>query len=235
MTDSAGLPWDHAIPCILPPGPTPPPARLPPPDYFFPDASVAEPQGPAAIGADFAPATIIQAYRAGYFPWPHEAEEYLWFSPDPRAIIPVGGLHLSRRLARTIRAGRFTVTLDKAFTRVLAGCADRPEGSWVTPAYAAGYTSLHEHGWAHSVEVWHEGRLAGGLYGIRVANMFGAESMFHRVTDASKIAMVALMQWVEREAITLVDVQVTTPHTVRMGAIEISRADYLSRLDRALH
>ncbi|MGD9932443.1 MAG: leucyl/phenylalanyl-tRNA--protein transferase [Dehalococcoidia bacterium] len=210
------------------------PAPLPQPRYFFPDVSLAEGEGPAAVGADFAPATIVAAYRAGYFPWPHDAEEYLWFSPDPRAVIPVGGLHVSRRLARTIRAGGFRVTFDTAFAAVLEGCADREEGSWITPAYTAGYVALNDLGWAHSIEVWQGDNLAGGLYGIRVGNMFGAESMFHRVTDASKVAMVALMQWVEREGVTLVDVQVITPHTESMGAVEIPRRQYLVRLQQAV-
>ena len=160
----------------------------------------------------------------------------LWFSPDPRAIIPIGRLHVSRRLARTLRGGSFRVTLDAAFSDVVAGCADRAEGTWITPGYVQGYRALHALGWAHSFEVWtSDGALAGGLYGLRVDRLFGAESMFHRVTDASKIAMVAMMQWAADEGIELVDIQQLTPHTASMGAIEIPRTEYLQRLRQAVN
>ena len=235
VTESTSIRWDHAIGGTIPFEAAPrPPTALARSDYYFPDAHLAEGDGPAAVGADFSPSTIIEAYRAGYFPWPHDAEEYLWFSPDPRAVLPVGGLHVSGRLARTIRQRRFRLTFDTAFGHVLAACADRVEGSWITPAYTDGYVALHRLGWAHSIEVWQDDLLAGGLYGIRTGNMFGAESMFHRVSDASKVAMVALMQWVEREGITLVDVQVTTPHTARMGAVEVPRDEYLLLLRNAI-
>ncbi|MBN9494486.1 leucyl/phenylalanyl-tRNA--protein transferase [bacterium] len=207
---------------------------LPPSPYAFPDARSAPGDGPAAMGADFEPSTLVAAYRAGYFPWPQPEAEYLWYSPDPRAILPVGGLHVSRRLARTIRSGRFPVTVDAAFERVILACADRPEGTWITENIVDGYLRLHELGWAHSFETWTEdGRLAGGLYGLRVGGLFGAESMFHHVTDASKVAMAAMMQWAESTSISLIDVQVLTPHTARMGAVEIPREDYRSMLDGA--
>jgi leucyl/phenylalanyl-tRNA--protein transferase len=203
--------------------------------YDFGDAERLPGDGPAALGGDFEPATILAAYRAGLFPWPHPGIERLWFSPDPRAIIPVGGLHVSRRLARTLRGDSFRVTLDAAFGEVVAGCADRAEGTWITPAYVQGYQALHALGWAHSFEVWTpDGALAGGLYGLRVGQLFGAESMFHRVRDASKIAMVAMMQWAAGEGIELVDIQQLTPHTASIGAIEIPRREYLRRLRRAV-
>jgi leucyl/phenylalanyl-tRNA--protein transferase len=187
------------------------------------------------MGADFAPETIIAAYRSGYFPWPHEEIEMLWFSPDPRAIIPIGGLHVSRRLARLLRRLPFAVSIDRAFDQVIAACAVRDDDqTWITPRYMVGYRQLHRLGWAHSFEVWAQGELVGGLYGIRVGRMFGAESMFHRRTDASKVAMAAMMQWAEDEGIVLVDVQVLTPHTQRMGAVEIPRDEYLARLDAAI-
>jgi leucyl/phenylalanyl-tRNA--protein transferase len=210
------------------------PMPLPPCRYAFPDARAMPASGLVAVGGDFAPETIIAAYRKGIFPWPHPEEDLLWFSPDPRAIIPSSGLHVSRRLARTIRQGRLRVTMDTAFAAVLSGCAAHDD-SWLTAGYRNGYTRLHQLGWAHSIEVWTaEGVLAGGLYGVRVGRMFGAESMFHRVTDASKVAMVALMQWAAAEGITLIDVQVINPHTERMGAVEISRAEYFRRLADAL-
>lgn len=212
-----------------------PPQPIGPGRYRFADPADAPRSGLAAAGGDFAPETIIAAYRRGIFPWPHPEEERLWFSPDPRAIIPIDGLHISRRLARTIRQGRFRLTMDAAFAAVVKGCASRPEGTWITPRYRRGYEQLHALGWAHSFETWMPGGiLAGGLYGIRIGRMFGAESMFYRVSDASKMAMVAMMQWARDEGIALVDVQVLTPHTARMGAIEVRRAEYLRLLARAL-
>lgn len=211
------------------------PQPLPPCAYQFPDGSGATPDGIVAAGGDFEPATIIAAYRAGAFPWPHPFEERLWFSPTPRAVIPLDGLHVSRRLARTLRAGRFRASVDGAFTRVIDSCADRPEGTWITPALRDAYVRLHGLGWAHSVEAWDaDGNLAGGLYGIGVGAMFGAESMFHRTTDGSKAAMVALFLHARSIALDLVDIQVLTPHTQRMGGVEIRRDEYLRRLRAAL-
>lgn len=215
-------------------GPARLPQPLPPCPFGFPDPRRAPAHGLVASGGNFAPATIVAAYRMGCFPWPHGDDEHLWFSPDPRAIIPIGGLIVSRRLARTVRSRRFTATIDTAFEAVMRGCADRPEGTWIIPSLIEGYVALNQLGWAHSIEVWHEGALAGGLYGVRVDRMFGAESMFFRVSDASKVAMVALMQWVASERIELVDIQVLNDHTARMGAVEVSRAEYLRRLRAAI-
>jgi leucyl/phenylalanyl-tRNA--protein transferase len=201
----------------------------------FPDPSAFDHPRPLLSGADFEPATIIAAYRAGWFPWPHEDEEYLWCSPDPRTLILPGGLHVSRRLRRTLRQGRFTTSRDRAFEAVIRACAVRNEGTWITEALIAAYVELHRLGWGHSIEVWDaDGALAGGLYGLRVGAMFGAESMFHRATDASKVAMAAMMDWVAVEGIAFVDVQMLTGHLERMGAVEVSRDDYLTRLAAAL-
>jgi leucyl/phenylalanyl-tRNA--protein transferase len=212
-----------------------PPQPLPTCPYVFPAARTADAGGLLGIGANFEPETVVAAYRAGAFPWPHPGEEYLWFSPDPRAIFEIDGLHVSRRLARTIRAGRFHATVDGAFERVIASCADRPEGTWITPDLQAGYIELHDLGYAHSVEAWTaDGELAGGLYGVCVGAMFGAESMFHAVTDGSKAALVALMHHARRIGLHFIDIQVATPHTFGLGAREIPRDDYLARLGRAL-
>ncbi len=210
-----------------------PPQPLPASPYGFGDVRHAPPDGFIAHGGDFEPSTIIAAYASGVFPWPHPDEEYLWFSPDPRAVILPGQLHVSRRLTRTLRQGRFTFTVDAAFEQVMRACAVRPEGTWITPALIDGYVRLHHLGWAHSVETWVDGELAGGLYGIRLGNLFGAESMFHRVTDASKAAVVAMTQWADAEGITLIDVQVLNPHTTSMGAVEIPRERYLSLIASA--
>ncbi|MGE5594889.1 MAG: leucyl/phenylalanyl-tRNA--protein transferase [Hyphomicrobiales bacterium] len=212
------------------------PQPLPPCAYRFPDPQRLR-SDLAGEGADFEPSTIVEAYRSAAFPWPHPDEEYLWFSPDPRAIIEPGGLHVSRRLARTIRGGRFRATVDAAFPEVIRACAEPrgdDNGTWISPALRDAYIRLHELGWAHSIEVWCGDELAGGLYGVGVGAMFGAESMFHRVTDASKVAMVAMMGHAERLGLHFIDIQVITPHTARMGAIEIPRREYVARLARAL-
>ncbi len=212
-----------------------PPRPLEPCRYAFPDPRGAPPEGLMAAGGDFEPGTVVAAYRRGTFPWPHEVQEYLWFSPDPRAILPPENLHVSRRLARTLRQGRFRVTLDAAFAEVIAGCAVRDEGTWITPTLMDGYIRLHGLGWAHSFEVWtQEGELAGGLYGVAVGGMFGAESMFYRVRDASKVAVVAMVQHCQRVGVSLIDLQVLTAHTASLGAVEVSRDEYLARLAGAI-
>ena len=186
-------------------------------------------------GGDFAPETIIGAYRSGAFPWPQDGIDELWFSPSERAVLPVDGLHISRRLRRTLRSGRFSVSLDAAFEAVIRCCAEREEGTWITPTIVAAYCRLHELGWAHSFEVWDsDGALVGGLYGVAVGAMFGAESMFHRASDASKVAMVALTEHARRIGVELIDIQVLTEHTERMGAVVVPRTTYLERLARAL-
>jgi leucyl/phenylalanyl-tRNA--protein transferase len=211
-----------------------PPQPLPPSRLLFPDPRRANTDGLVAAGGDFRPETIIAAYRAGIFPWPHPVQEHLWFSPDPRAIIPIGGLHVSRRLARTLRQGRFRVTVDAAFEDVITACGFRDSGTWITPRLQRAYVRLHELGWAHSVETWQDGELAGGLYGIGVGALYGAESMFHFVTDASKVAMAAMMQHAERIGLTLIDIQVPTEHTESMGAVLIPREEYLARVWAAI-
>lgn len=215
--------------------PMPAPARLAACRFRFPNPARADPEGLLAQGGDLEPATIVAAYRQGVFPWPYdESEMMLWWSPDPRAILPLDGLHVSRSLARTLRRGRFRVTLDADFAAVVDGCAAREE-TWITPAMRAAYVRLHELGWAHSVEVWGtDGTLAGGLYGVAVGALFAAESMFHRVADASKVAVVALVQHARRVGTTLLDVQMPTDHLATLGAQAISRQEYLTRLAAAV-
>lgn len=217
-------------------------ARVPRPEplaacrFRFPDPRRADADGLVASGGDFEPPTLIAAYRRGIFPWPVEGIERLWWSPDPRAVIPVDGLHVSRRLGQTLRQRRFRVTIDADFHGVIAGCAERgAEPSWITPALRAAYERLHALGWAHSVEVWTlDGALAGGLYGVSVGALFAAESMFHRASDASKIAVVALVQQCRASGVELVDVQMPSAHLASMGAVTITRAEYLRRLAAAV-
>lgn len=195
----------------------------------------AEPLGLVAVGGDLRPARLLDAYRHGIFPWYSDGEPVLWWSPDPRAIFELDGLHVSRRLRRTIRSGRFTPTVNRDFTGVMRGCADRPgEGTWITADMIAAYEELHRRGHAHSVEVWHEGRLAGGVYGVAVGGLFAGESMFTRVRDASKVALAYLVERLRQRGFWLFDIQLLTPHTASLGAVEIPRGEYLARLRQAL-
>jgi leucyl/phenylalanyl-tRNA--protein transferase len=198
------------------------------------DPEAADPQGLVAVGGDLRPDVLLDAYRRGVFPWYDESLPVCWWSPDPRAIIPLDKFHVSRRLERTIRSGRFTVTIDRAFTDVVLGCADREEGTWITRALFAAYERLHEQGHAHSVEVWRGDELAGGVYGISIGGFFSAESMFHRVTDGSKVALAALVERLRQRGYALMDVQMLTEHTTKFGAVEIPRREYLDLLKDAV-
>jgi leucyl/phenylalanyl-tRNA--protein transferase len=210
------------------------PVEPPPCQWELPDPRDADENDIVGIGADLEPATLLAAYRAGLFPMRLGKDAPIaWWSPDPRGVIPLDGFHASRRLRQVQR--RFDVTVDTAFTDVVAGCANpaRPHG-WIDESFAAAYTRLFDMGWAHSVEVWDAGVLAGGLYGLRVGGLFAAESMFHAVRDASKVALWALVDGLRLDGASLLDVQWTTPHLASLGAIDISRPEYLRRLARAL-
>jgi leucyl/phenylalanyl-tRNA--protein transferase len=254
-----------------------------------------DPQGLVGVGGDLDPPTLLRAYSEGVFPWFSEGDPVLWWSPDPRAVIELGrpdapgeaSLHVGRRLARTIRSGKFRVTVNRCFERVMRACGEtRPEGTWVTEDMVAGYTELHRLGHAHSLEVWtttptlppgEEGNrrpapsltlspggeggrrpgeggitakvddplaavpaplpgweLAGGIYGVAVGGLFAGESMFYHVTDASKVALVALVGRLRQRGYALFDVQMKTDHTSRMGAVEVPRDEYLRRLREAV-
>ncbi len=210
------------------------PAEPEPSAWGFPDlARVPAGQEMIAVGADLEPGTLLAAYRAGLFPMPVDRRRIGWWSPDPRGIIPLDGLHVSRSLRRSL--ARFTVSRDRAFEQVMVACGDpaRPHG-WITPAFVAAYTRLHRLGWAHSVEVWSADRLVGGVYGVRIGGLFAGESMFHAETDASKVALVALVGWLVDSGAKLFDVQWTTPHLRTLGAVDVSRGEYLDRLAAAL-
>ena len=181
------------------------------------------------------PEGIELAYRHGIFPMADERSgEVLWFRPDPRAVIPLDGFHVSRSLARTLRRGRFEVRVDTAFETVMRGCADRPEGSWISERFVEVYGALHRAGKAHSVEAWRDRRLVGGVYGLALGGAFMAESMFHRETDASKVALAALVGRLSERGFNVLDVQYMTPHLESLGAVEITRREYERRLERAL-
>jgi leucyl/phenylalanyl-tRNA--protein transferase len=209
------------------------------PPLFFPPPESADEDGLVEMGGELSPERLLDAYRNGIFPWPAwgPGHDIPWVSPDPRAIIELDELHVSRRLARTIRSGKFQVTCDRDFAAVIAGCAlpRRDEGgTWITDEMKLAYFRMHQLGHTHSVEVWHEGDLAGGLYGMAIGGFFAGESMFFRIRDASKVALVALVQHLSHRGYTLFDIQQLTEHTWRMGAREIRRAAYLRRLAAAI-
>jgi leucyl/phenylalanyl-tRNA---protein transferase len=203
----------------------------------FPDPARAPADAPLARGGDLDPATLIDAYSHGIFPWPTDDGALWWWSPDPRAVIPLDGLHVSRTLRRTLMSGRLTCTLDQSFPAVVRGCADRPgQGTWITVPMIRAYERLHALGIAHSVEVVDAatGELAGGIYGLALGGAFMGESMFSRVRDASKVALVDLVARLRAGGFTLFDAQLPTAHLTSMGAVTVPRAIYLRELQRAL-
>ena len=202
--------------------------------WVFPDPLEAD-DDLVAIGADLEPGTILTAYRQGLFPMPlDERVGVAWWSPRRRGILPLDGLRVTRSLRRSVR--RFTTTVDSAFDRVVAYCADPSrEGGWIDEEIMTAYSALYALGWAHSVEVWRDSELVGGLYGVAIGGLFAGESMFHRAPDASKVALVALVKLLsDGEAGRLIDVQWATPHLRTLGVVEISRGDYQNLLRRAL-
>lgn len=202
---------------------------------WFPDPRLADAEGLVAIGGDFSPQRLLLAYRSGIFPWTDNP--ITWWSPDPRAIFEFDRVHIPRSLRRLLRKNPFTITRDRAFRQVMEGCAQPAPGreeSWVTPAFIMAYTRLHELGNAHSVEVWQNGELVGGVYGVAIGGLFAGESMFHRVRDASKVALIHLLQHLRERGFVLFDTQMVTPVTRLLGAVEIPREEYLRRLADAL-
>ena len=205
------------------------------PTFNFPNPSLADPDGLLAFGGNLEPETLLSAYQQGIFPWFDEDTPILWWCPDPRAILEFDNLYISKRLARTIRSNKFLVTFNQDFDAVVKGCAYRPEeGTWITPEVANAYGEFHRKGHAHSVEVWQQGVLVGGLYGVAIGGLFAGESMFSTVSDASKIALVALVGRLKEKGFQLFDLQIINEHTSMMGATEISRKDYLARAKVAI-
>ena len=202
---------------------------------MLPDAEHADEDGVVGVGADLDPSTLVDAYRRGIFPWPHPGVPLPWFSPDPRGVIALDGLHVPRRLRSRLRTCGWTTTVDVAFDEVIAACADRPEqvGTWITTELRRAYVRLHRLGWAHSIEVWSAGELVGGLYGVQVGGVFTGESMFHRVDDASKVALIDTVDRLAEAGGRLLDVQLITAHLERLGAIELPRSVFLEVLDEA--
>ena len=205
----------------------------------FPPVSSAltDPDGLLAIGGDLSPSRLINAYRRGIFPWYQQGQPILWWSPNPRWIIEPARLHISRSLAKTLRKGRFRVTFNQDFNAVISACAqpgkDRDE-TWITADIQSAYTELHQLGYAHSVESWHQNQLVGGLYGIALGKVFFGESMFSIQSDASKVAMVYLTEKLNADGIELIDCQVHTQHLQSLGATPISRKDFITHLDQLI-
>jgi leucyl/phenylalanyl-tRNA--protein transferase len=201
----------------------------------FPDPRQADEEGLVAIGGDMSVDRLLLAYRNGIFPW--TARPITWWSPDPRAILELDGLHVSRSLKAVIRKHIFQITTDRAFRRVMEGCAASAPGrrsTWITSEFLAAYTQLHEAGHAHSLECWQAGQLAGGIYGVAIGGFFAGESMFHQVSDASKVALYHLVEHLRIRGFTLFDIQMLTPITAQLGGVTIPRPVYLKWLNEAL-
>jgi leucyl/phenylalanyl-tRNA--protein transferase len=216
----------------------PAPREPAPSRYEFDMGDAVDGEDLVGVGADLEPGTLLAAYRAGIFPMGLGRRGHSpmgWWSPDPRGVLPLDGLLVSRSLRRSLR--RFEIRVDTAFDAVVTGCADpRRRGRWITESVAVAYARLHELGWAHSVECWSGGELVGGLYGVSIGGLFAGESMFHRATDASKAALVGLVEVLRQDGDRrrLFDVQWLTPHLASLGVVEIPRARYLELLAEAL-
>jgi leucyl/phenylalanyl-tRNA--protein transferase len=213
------------------------PVEPPPSTFAFPDADAADERGRVIVGGDLEPGTLLAAYRRGLFPMRQGDGELAWWSPDPRGVLMLDGLRVSRSLRRAARA--FRITVDTAFEAVVAACAERgaDEYAWITDEIRAAYLRLHRLGWAHSVEAWTADELVGGLYGVAVGGVFAGESMFHRRPDASKAALVGLVELLGRAGNAdrrVIDVQWLTPHLASLGATDFPRPQYLAVLRTAL-
>ncbi|MBF0380553.1 MAG: leucyl/phenylalanyl-tRNA--protein transferase [Magnetococcales bacterium] len=213
-----------------------------PAEPIFPPPSQAEPNGLVAVGGDLSSERLIAAYSEGIFPWFSKGDPYLWWSPNPRLILTPDRLHVSKSLKKTIRRDRFHVTYNCAFAEVIKGCSqakrgDEDGGTWITDEMLDAYVELHRLGYAHSVEAWlledGEAVLAGGTYGVAMGRCFFGESMFHCRPDASKVAFVALVRWLEKFGVELIDCQMKTEHLMRFGAWEVSRDEFVKKLHLA--
>src|ERR1017187_4570808 len=200
----------------------------------FPDPHHADSEGLVAVGGDLSVPRLLLAYRSGIFPWP--INPITWWSPDPRAMIELDAFHPTRSLSKLMRKQPFQITIDQAFQRVMDGCAAPAPGrrdTWITPEFINAYTRLHQQGHAHSVECWQADELVGGIYGVSFGGFFAGESMFHRISNASKVALCHLIGHLRGRGFELFDIQMVTPATRQLGATEISRLDYLNRLKTA--
>jgi leucyl/phenylalanyl-tRNA--protein transferase len=207
-------------------------------DLVFPSPYLASKEGLLAIGGDLSPDRLLLAYSHGIFPWYSEGEPILWWSPDPRLVLYPDELKVSRSLRKKIKQDVFEITMDRAFEEVITECAqvrlENHEGTWIVDDMVRAYCRLHQAGFAHSIEAWQDNRMAGGLYGVSLGRCFFGESMFTRITNASKVALVALVEHVKARDFAFIDCQITTAHLTRFGAREIPRARYLDELAGAI-
>jgi leucyl/phenylalanyl-tRNA---protein transferase len=216
-------------------------------EKIFPAGREANEYGVVAVGGRLTPLWVLNAYSQGIFPWPLDVNEDAvekvlgWFCPDPRSVLFPTDLHVPRRLNRKMRSGRFRITSDKAFAAVISECSgprviegELETGTWITSEMKSVYVELHENGIAHSIEVWQENTLVGGLYGIAVGSIFCGESMFHHVSDASRVALCVLVQHLQKWGFSMLDVQQSTPHCNVLGAVDIPRTTYLELLETGL-
>ena len=207
-------------------------------DLAFPSPHLASKEGLLAVGGDLSCSRLLLAYSLGIFPWYSDGEPILWWSPDPRLVLYPDELKITRSLNKVIKKGAFTLTIDRAFDRVISECArvprEKQRGTWIVAEMVEAYCRLHASGFAHSVEAWADNRLAGGLYGVSLGRCFFGESMFTLVSNASKVALVALVQYLQSLNFTLIDCQISTDHLIRFGAREISRTRYLRELEEGL-
>lgn len=203
-------------------------------DFPSIDQALAVPNGLLAVGGDLTTGRLLGAYRRGIFPWYEQGQPILWWSPDPRAVIYPESLRVSRSLKKTLRKERFEVTCDRDFPSVIAACAaprQNQPGTWLNPEMIAAYSVLHDHGYAHSVECWAEGELVGGVYGVALGQVFFGESMFSRVVDASKVALVVLTRHLQGWGYRLIDGQVHSPHLASMGARLVARCEFMAQIE----
>jgi leucyl/phenylalanyl-tRNA--protein transferase len=207
-------------------------------ELVFPPPEYADPSGLLAVGGDLSSQRLLEAYRLGIFPWYSEDQPILWWSPDPRLILELGEFRVSRSLRKTLKKETFQVTFDRAFEEVIRACSSVPRdgqsGTWITEEMKEAYIRLHGLGYAHSVESWFLGKLAGGLYGVSLGKCFFGESMFHFETDASKVALATLVERLKNWDFHFVDAQMTTEHMLKLGAKEMPRRLFLKRLQSAL-
>ncbi|MBV1776799.1 leucyl/phenylalanyl-tRNA--protein transferase [Burkholderiaceae bacterium DAT-1] len=207
-------------------------------DCHFPPVTSAllDPNGLLAAGGTLSTANLIKAYRQGIFPWFSPGDPFLWWCPDPRTVLFPANLHVPRSLAKVIRNKPYEVRFDTAFSDVMRGCAGTPrpgqDGTWITSEIISAYTRLHDAGVAHSAECWMDGKLVGGLYGVAIGRMFYGESMFAHVPDASKIAFVHLVRWLDRHGFGMIDCQMHTEHLARFGSVQIARPAFIDTLTR---
>lgn len=205
------------------------------PEPIFPDPALAEPEGLLAFGGDLSTPRLLEAYRRGIFPWFEPGGPILWWSPDPRTVLFTAAFQPHRRLSRTIRQGRFETRFNTAFPQVIRACARVPrrheDGTWITPEMQEAYIRLHRLGHAHCMESWRDGRLVGGIYGVQVGRCFCGESMFHVETDASKVALAALVVRLREEGVELLDCQIASEHLASLGARPISRGEFMTYLE----